>query len=307
MGEFTINTEGTPFNLRYTLESGQSFRWQEKGQWWVGVLGPGVVKVRQEGAALVCVSSTDSINSRTLFRYLGLEEDLQRVLSSIMRDARVTEAVQQYYGLRLLRQDVWECLLSFVVATNSNIPRIKGMISNLCGSLGEPIKFEDQAYALFPTPQKVAEADTSLLEECGLGYRARFVKSVGEAVHQGALNLEELRFFDYPRAKEALTGQLLGRKTLMGVGPKAADCILLFSCDKLCAFPIDVWMAKVLSTYYPHIFPDELKDRLSSKVEGRTSLSEDTYERLAAGARTYFGEFAGYAQQYLFHHERNEA
>ena len=307
MGEFTINTEGTPFNLRYTLESGQSFRWQERGQWWVGVLGPGVVKVRQEGAALVCVTSTDSISSRTLFRYLGLEEDLRRVLSSIMKDDRVTEAVQRYYGLRLLRQDVWECLLSFVVATNSNIPRIKGMISNLCARLGETVTFEDQAYSLFPTPERVADADLALLDECGLGYRARFVKSVGEAVHQGALSLEELRFFDYPRAKEVLTGQLLGRKTLMGVGPKAADCVLLFSCDKLSAFPIDVWIARVLSTYYPHIFPDELKERLSSRVEGRTSLSEDTYERLAAGARAYFGEFAGYAQQYLFHHERNDA
>jgi len=304
MGEFTVNTEGLPFNLRYTLESGQSFRWREKGEWWYGVLGQGVVKVKQEGAALVCVSSSDALNSRAVYNYLGLGVDLERILASIMKDERITEAVQKFYGLRLLKQEVWECLLSFAIATNSNIPRIRGMVSNVCKRLGEPVTFEGEAYSLFPTPERLAEAELSDLVGCGLGYRAKFVKSIAESVYLGRVNLDELRLFDYPRARDLLIEELPERKTLMGIGPKVADCVLLFSCDKDSAFPIDVWMARVLGDYYPHLFAEDLRERLASNVSGRTSLSLATYDGLSASARAYFGEFAGYAQQYLFHNER---
>jgi N-glycosylase/DNA lyase len=306
MGQFTINTEGVPFNLRYTLDSGQAFRWSEKGEWWYGVLGDGVIKLKQEGPALVCVSSSDALNSRRVFNYLGLEDDLQGILSSIMKDGNITEAVQTFYGLRIMKQDVWECLLSFAIATNSNIPRIRGMISNLCERYGEPVEFEGARYRLFPGPERVAQAGLDDLVGCGLGYRARFVKGIAEAVSGGRRNLDELRLHDYSKARELLMEEILGKKTLMGIGPKVADCVLLFSCDKDSAFPIDVWIARVLARSYPHLFDDDLKERLASKVSGKTSLSEATYERLAASARYYVGEYAGYAQQYLFHHERME-
>jgi N-glycosylase/DNA lyase len=305
MGEFTINTEGNPFNLRYTLESGQSFRWQEKGPWWYGVLRPGVIKVRQEGASLVCVSSSDALDSQFVFRYLGLEDDLERILASIMKDDKVTSSVQAYYGMRVMKQEVWECLLSFAMATNSNIPRISGMVSNLCARFGEPVEFEGVRYSLFPTAERVAGAELAELTACGLGYRARFVKAIAEAVNEGRRDLDELRLHDYLRARDLLREQILGRKTLMGIGPKVTDCVLLFSCDKYSAFPIDVWIARVLAGNYPRLFSDDLRERLQSSVSGKTSLSEATYDRLASCARDYFGEFAGYAQQYLFHYERS--
>jgi N-glycosylase/DNA lyase len=304
MGEFTINTEGVPFNLRYTLESGQSFRWQERGEWWVGVLGHGVVKLKQEGAALVCVSSSDALDSHALYDNLGLGSDLERILASIMKDGKITEAVQKFYGLRILKQDVWECLLSFAIATNSNIPRIRGMVSNLCNRLGDAVDFEGNAYSLFPTADRVAQAELPDLAACGLGYRAKFVKSIAESVSLGRVNLDELRLHDYAKARELLIEDLPERKTLMGIGPKVADCVLLFSCDKDSAFPIDVWVARVLDGNYPHLFEGDLKERLASAVSGKTSLSLATYDRLSASARAYFGEFAGYAQQYLFHYER---
>jgi N-glycosylase/DNA lyase len=304
MGEFTVNTEGVPFNLPYTLDSGQAFRWSEKGNYWYGVMGGGVLKVRQEGASLLCSSSSEHLDTQAVYHYFALDEDLERILSSIMKDSNITEAVQTFYGLRIMKQDIWECLLSFVVATNSNIPRIKGMVAQLCERFGEPIDFEEERFWLYPTPERLAEASVADLVSCGLGYRANFVKSVGEAVHEGRMNLDELRLHDYQRAKELLTGEVLGKKTLMGIGPKVADCVLLFSCEKDSAFPIDVWIAKVLARSYPHLFDEDLTEKLSSKVSGRTSLSEATYEGLAAAARGYFGAYAGYAQQYLFHHER---
>lgn len=304
MAEFSINTEGRPFSLPYTLESGQAFRWSAKGDWWYGVLPGGVVKLRQEGAALTCHSSSDLLDGEALFRYFGLDDDLDLILASIMKDQRVTEAVQSLYGLRIMKQEVWECLLSFAIATNSNIPRIKQMISRLSQTFGQAVDFEGERFWLFPDAESLADASVAELAACGLGYRARFVKSIGEAVHHGRMNLEELKLYDYPRAKERLTEEVLGKKSLMGIGPKVADCVLLFSCDKTSAFPIDVWIARVLAESYPHLFDADLTQKLTSRVSGKMNLSEATYQRLSEAAMGYFGEYAGYAQQYLFHHAR---
>ena len=304
MGDFTINTEGAPFNLPYTLDSGQAFRWWERGNFWYGVVLGGVVKVRQEGPSLLCSTSSPTLDADALHHYFGLDDDLEFILAAIMKDRTITQAVQTFFGLRVMKQEVWECLLSFAIATNSNIPRIRGMVSNLCQRFGEQTKFEGETYSLFPSPVVLAAASLSELESCGLGYRARFVKAISETVNGGNINLEELRLHDYSRAKEILTGEALGKKTLMGIGPKVADCVLLFSCNKASAFPIDVWMARVLARDYPRLFDKDLTDKLVSKVNGQTSLSELTYERLASAARAYFGEYAGYAQQYLFHYER---
>jgi N-glycosylase/DNA lyase len=178
------------------------------------------------------------------------------------------------------------------------------MVSSLCDRFGDAVEFEGAKYSLFPSPERLAEAGLPDLVACGLGYRARFVKSIAESVSLGKVNLDELRLHDYAEARELLIEDLPERKTLMGIGPKVADCVLLFSCGKDSAFPIDVWIARVLDGYYPHLFDGDLKERLASTVSGKTSLSLATYGRLSASARAYFGEFAGYAQQYLFHYER---
>lgn len=306
MGQFTISTEGIPFSLPYTLDSGQAFRWHSDGNFWYGVVGRGVLKVRQEGASMVCSSSCDVLDTQAVYRYFGLDQDLEKILASIMKDDYITTAVQTFYGLRIMKQDVWECLLSFVVATNSNIPRIKGMISNLCQRYGEKVRFDDQDFFLFPSSNALSRATLADLESCGLGYRAKYVRGISELVDSGYINLEELRLHDYERAKELLTEEILGKKMLMGIGPKVADCVLLFSCDKNSAFPIDVWMARVLSAEYPRLFDGELVTRLASKVAGQASLSDSTYEKISLVAREYFGEYAGYAQQYLFHHARTK-
>jgi len=302
--EFRLNLANVPFDLGHTLDSGQAFRWVQRGEWWYGVLPEGAVKVKQEDASLTCIAANEQMVPHSLHAYFRLEEELERIYSRIRRDDRITEAIQRYYGLRLIQQDVWECLVSFVVATNTNIPRIKLMISNLCGKFGEKGTFEGEAYALFPRPESLAEASLDELASCGLGYRARFVKSVAQKVASGKVDLEELRLLDYDRAREVLMERVLGEKTLLGIGRKAADCILLFSCRKDAAFPIDVWMARVLARYYPRLFNKEIGGRLISHVEKAERLSNPAYETISAAMREYFGEYAGYAQQYLFHDAR---
>jgi N-glycosylase/DNA lyase len=306
--EFTLNLASVPFDLGHTLDSGQAFRWTQKAEWWYGVVPGGALKVSQREASLVCVTGNDSgrITPQLLREYFRLDEDLERIYSRIMRDDHITEAIQRYYGLRLIQQDTWECLVSFVIATNTNIPRIKLMISRLCEKFGEKVEFERGGYSLFPTPKSLAAATREELAACGLGYRTRFVSSVAQTVSSGRVDLEELRLLEYERAREILVQRLLGEKSLLGIGRKAADCILLFSCGKDSSFPIDVWMARVLARYYPRLFEKEVADRLQSHVSsgGEGRLSAGTYEKISSSMRDYFGEYAGYAQQYLFHDAR---
>jgi N-glycosylase/DNA lyase len=302
--EFKLNLSTIAFDLGHTLDSGQSFRWALRGEWWYGVVGGGAIKVKQEEASLVCETASDRLTPRMVHEYFRLDDSLERIYSKIMKDEHVTEAIQRYYGLRLINQDVWECLVSFVIATNTNIPRIKLMISKLCERFGEKESFEGNPYALFPTARALAEASPADLTGCGLGYRARFVRSVARKVEAGGVDLGELRLLDYERARDLLTERILGEKTLLGIGRKAADCILLFSCGKDSSFPIDVWMARVLSRYYPRLFDKETARRLDSHVSRTTRLSGGQYEKISSSMREYFGEYAGYAQQYLFHDAR---
>jgi len=302
--EFKLNLSSVPFDLGHTLDSGQAFRWGQRGEWWYGVILGSAIKVRQEEASLVCETASEHLTSQLVHEYFRIDDSLERIYAKIMKDDHVTEAIQRFYGLRLINQDVWECLVSFVIATNTNIPRIKLMISNLCNRFGEKSSFEGNLYAVFPTAAALAEASLDDLTACGLGYRARFVRSVAQKVSYGSVDLEELKLLDYERARDLLIERILGEKRLLGIGRKAADCVLLFSCGKDSSFPIDVWMARVLSRYYPRLFDKEIARRLDSHVSNLARLSGGQYESISASMRGYFGEYAGYAQQYLFHDAR---
>lgn len=302
--EFTLNLTGTPFNLEYTLSSGQAFRWENRGDWWYGVVEAGVMKVRQEGETLACSTSSELLDSSFTRGYFSLEDDFGEVFASMRRDETMARAVQEFYGMRIMRQDRWECLASFVLATNSNIPSITRMVNNVCQRLGDAFQFEGRTYNAFPTPERVAEAPEETLDGCGLGYRAQFLRKVAKSVYSGRIDFSEVAMLDYVEARRSLISRLLGEKLLLGVGPKVADCVLLFSLGKDEAFPIDVWVARALARYYPELLSDRMKARLASGKKATISAGE--YEKISAAARGRFGPFAGYAQQYLFMLARSE-
>ena len=161
--EFKLNLSNVPFDLGHTLDSGQSFRWALRGEWWYGVVLGSAIKVRQEEASLVCETASERLTPHLVHEYFRLDDSLERIYSKIMKDDHITEAIQRFYGLRLINQDVWECLVSFVIATNTNIPRIKLMISNLCERFGEKASFEGNPYPLFPAPPALPIAAKVLL------------------------------------------------------------------------------------------------------------------------------------------------
>lgn len=295
--EFTVALD-SPFSLEYTMESGQLFRWSRKGEWWHGVVGGSALKVRQEGDVLRCSASSDSVGSGFVARYFRLDEDLEHILASISRDQPVARAAQKYYGMRLVRQDAWECLASFVLATNANIPRIKKMVAEVCDSCGAAFEFEGETLHAFPRPEALAAAPVADLRRMGLGYRAPFLKHVASSVAAGRVDFNRVASLSYEEARDELLKDLFGEKLLLGVGPKVADCVLLFSCGKDEAFPIDVWVARALARSYPKLLDSALKSRLAR--DGKLRLSRGDYFRISKAARGRFGRYAGYAQQYLF-------
>jgi len=254
--------------------------------------------LKQEGDLLRCTSSSERLDSVFVARYFRLDVDLDHVLATISKDATVSRAVEKFYGLRIVSQDVWECLASFVLATNSNIPRIKKMVAAISSRYGEPLELEGERHAAFPSPEALAGASETDLLGCGLGYRAPFLRKVASAVADRQVDFTRLMSLGYSESRKLLMTELLGQKLLLGVGPKVADCVLLYSCGKDEAFPIDVWIAKVIATSYPSLLGPTLRKRYAA--EGKVKLSPSDYDRISARVRAYFGRYAGYAQQYLF-------
>jgi N-glycosylase/DNA lyase len=261
------------------------------------VVSGGALKLRQEGDTLHCESGSDRLDGVFVRNYLRLDDDLGSILESITVDETMTRAVQEFYGMRLVRQERWECLASFLLATNANIPRIRKMISKVSAEFGEAFDFEGTQFHAFPNPSAIAGATSGDLEDCGLGYRAGFLRHVARSIRENKFDMRELTFLDYESARKALLTELFGEKLLLGVGPKVADCFLLYSCDKDEAFPIDVWIARALAKWYPALLLPRQKKMLSQE---KPKLGRADYEFLSRAARKHFGQSAGYAQQYLY-------
>jgi len=291
--EIKLDLAKTPFNLDYTLACGQAFRWEKLNGWWRGILGETAIKIQQTDSALRFQSYPKKVNSAFLQNYFRLDDDLPHIYSRIRKDRYVNEAVKRFHGLRLMCQDPWECLISYICATNKNIPAIKGMISNMCMCFGKKIPVENEEFYMFPKPHDLAEASLKELRLCKLGFRAERVKAVSKLVSNSIFNLEALKTLSYERAKKELM-------TLPGVGAKVADCVLLFSLGKLEAFPIDVWMKRIILEFYREHFELSFIDKVATKK----SLSPNQYEIISSFGRKYFGEYVGYAQEYLFHFKR---
>ena len=284
-----MKVEACPFSLEATLCCAQVFRWDKRGVWWYGVVGDHPFKVRQTNAQL----EFQNIDETFVSRYFSLDHDLQRISSEIGQDVHIREALREFWGLRIIRQDPWECLISFICATYKSVAAIKQMLLKLSMKFGKRISFENCEFYTFPTPEKLANANLKDLESCGLGYRAKYIQETSKRVHSNEYDLEVLRKMQYEPAKKTL-------QQLPGVGSKVADCVLLFSMDKLDAFPVDVWVKRILVKYYSENFPDIFVRKIAS----RKSFSDAEYEKLNGFGRRYFGKFAGYAQEYLYHYER---
>ena len=277
-------------NLAESLESGQAHRWRKLGDgWYSGVLGDSLLHLRRVPDGLEYRAATlrgrpaaadaDTDTDALLRAYFRLDDDIDAIYADIRRDRRVAEMVAAYPGLRILRQEPWECAVAFICSATSNIPRIHQNMEAMADSLGEPLELDGEARHTFPSAERLASAGEGRLRELGLGFRAPYVIAAAEQVCDGALDLDGLIRLPYPEAKARLM-------QCYGIGAKIADCIAVFSLEKLEAFPVDVWVRRALAEWY---FPMQKKPPDRAMVEW---------------AQAYFGRYAGYSQQYLFHGRR---
>jgi len=208
------------------------------------------------------------------------------LIKSISKDKTTRIAVKKYLGLRLIRQDPFQCFISFIVSSNSNIQKIKSSLEKISRKFGKKIQFDNKEFYMFPEPKIIANATIQEIQNCGVGYRAKFIIDAAKMVESKQIDFDYLKKSNYQDAKEMIL-------TVPGIGNKVADCILLFSLDKLEAFPLDRWMIRILEKYYLGKFELETK-----------SITEKQYNILHEKIVKYFGPYAGYAQQYLFKMER---
>jgi len=287
-----VKLNAVPFNLDVTLCCGQVFRWDKKGDWWYGVAGDKALKVRQVNAELEFANA----EWKFIENYFALDDDLKKISANIGRDEHIRKALREFWGLRIIRQDPWECLISYICATYKNIPAIRHMLLSLSRKFGEKTWLDAMEFFTFPTPERLACASAKDLLECGLGYRAKYVQETSKRIFETSFELESLRQLPYLQAKKQIC-------SFAGVGPKVADCVLLFSLGKTEAFPVDRWVERVILNNYAEKLPHEL----AQKLQRREGLNNSEYAKLNVFGRAYFGKYAGYAQEYLYHYERMQS
>lgn len=271
------------FKAKDIFDCGQCFRWNEEPDGsYTGIFGHNVLNVKEEKDIVItgiCNGNIEDICKN----YFDLDrnyEEIKETLSLI--DDNMKESIKYGEGIRILNQDLCEMIISFIISANNNIPRIKGIIERMSAKYGQEIKFRGTSYYTFPTIDELSQASVKDLKDLGLGFRDRYVYETTKKIKEGKINLENLK----QEPTNEVRKQLL---TLTGVGPKVADCIMLFSTLKrFDVFPVDVWVRRVMNDLYIH-------------NEDETKVNKKQIQEIA---RDKFGALEGIAQQYLFYWKR---
>jgi len=267
-------------DINNSINSGQVFLWEKNETYWYGINGQDVLKINKNGEI------KSILNSKTDF--FRKNDNIEEIIKSISKDKTVKKAVKEYEGLRIFKQDPFQCMISFIISSNSNIQKIKSSLEKVTKKFGTKVKIEGKEFFVFPKPEKIAKASIDQIKTCGVGYRASFIKEAAQMVVLKKIDFEYLKKCDYQEAKKNIC-------RIPGIGNKVADCIMLFSLNKLEAFPLDTWMIKILEKYYSKEF----------KIETKT-ITQKQYELLHEKIVNYFGPYCGYAQQFLFKMEREK-
>ena len=287
------------------------FLWERIDNAWYGIYGENILKFSTSAADPSEQKKDIDNNDRFIEFYsypdmkgweqhvFRLDDDIKYILSTFSNDTLLSDAIRKYSGLRLMRQEPYQCMFSFVCASNTNIPMIRRMLNSLSRKFGRKIVVDGKEFFTFPSAADLNRATMADLRSCGLGYRAKAVKLLAETITHGNLDVEYLIQASYDDAKKELL-------KLYGIGNKIADCILLFSLEKLDAFPIDVWITRALSSHYSWLLSYNEKEDEKNNFKNK-KINYNQYITFSETIRKYFGKYSGYAQQYLFYYMRQNA
>ena len=272
------------FELADIFECGQCFRWnKEQDSSYTGVFGNNVINVKKENEEVIFDGICERNIENICIEYFDLNRDYTKIKCELAKiDENLRKSIEYGKGIRILNQDLWETIISFIISANNNIPRIKGIIERLSKEYGRKIMFRGKEYYTFPTKEELKDVSVQDFRKLGLGFRDIRLYETTHMILDGIVDLKEIEKMPTVEARDELL-------KLSGVGPKVADCILLFSSLKrFDVFPIDVWVRRVMNELY-------------IKNEDENKVSKKQIEKLA---KEKFGNLAGLAQQYLFYWRR---
>ncbi len=273
-----IISDAADFDLVKTFECGQCFRWNKIDDTvYTGVAGSHALTISQNGDTICLHDISREDFFGFWYEYFDLERNYSEIISSLSADPVLRAATAYGQGIRILKQDLWETIISFIISASNNIPRIKKIVENLCTCFGTEIIYRGRSYYTFPTPEQLKSVDPDALSYIRAGFRDKYILDASKQVSSGQLNLDELYSLDNENAKKALM-------SIYGVGNKVADCVMLFGLQRYDAFPVDVWIKRVMEHFY---------------FEGKQQIKD-----VQGFAHEKFGELCGFAQQYLFYYAR---
>lgn len=280
------------FEPKHIFECGQCFRWnkQEDGSY-IGVIKDGVLKIIKDKNNIIIKGLCNGNIKDVCEEYFDLNtnyKDIKEYFSKV--DENLKKSIEYGSGIRILKQDAWEATISFIISANNNIPRIKGIIERLSQKYGKKYVWDNKDYYSFPTVEELSNATVEELRELGLGFRDGRVFETTKLIQMGKVDLNKL---EHMRNTEDVREELL---KLPGVGPKVADCIMLFSMKKFDVFPIDVWVKRVMTELYE-------KQIENIKISNKKIHNKEN-AKILEFANEKFGKLAGIAQQYLFYWRR---
>ncbi|WP_077369656.1 DNA-3-methyladenine glycosylase family protein [Anaerosalibacter sp. Marseille-P3206] len=267
------------FDPTHIFECGQCFRWNREEDFsFTGVAFGKVLNVKKEDDCITFSNTNIDEFNDIWFNYFDLERDYSKIKKKLSKDPILKEAVNFGSGIRILNQDPFETLISFIISANNGIPRIKKSIELICERYGDCIgQYNGKSYYSFPTSEVLSKVSMDELRECSVGFRDKYIYNASNMVANGEIDIYNLKDLSINEARDTLM-------KFPGVGPKVSDCIMLFSMEKHDAFPIDVWVKRVMEYFY---------------------LKEDTsLKKIQAFGQEKFKNLAGFAQQYLFYYAR---
>lgn len=270
------------FNIKQIVECGQCFRWEKAAELdYIGVAYGRVIEVVQEGDKVTIYNTNEDDFNDIWFDYFDLDRDYSKVKEELANDEILSKSVEFGYGIRILNQEYFEILISFIVSARNSIPSIMKTIKKISEKWGNPIEYKGNTYYTFPTPEMIKDATLEEIQETGASFRSKYIVDTIQNVNNSSENKEyDLEYIASLDADECHTAL----QKFKGVGAKVADCIMLFSMSKYSAFPVDVWVKRAMMYFY--------------------NAEEGSLNKIRIFARNKFKDVAGFAQQYLFYYAR---
>jgi len=291
-----LNSSRNIIDIHSTINSGQYFLWEKRNNSWYGIYEESVLKINlpeNNGKLIYEYDSFPRIGNwhQHVFRF---DDKYDEIIDEISRKDKVVENItKKYIGLRIMRQKPIQCIISFLCSSNNNIPRIRLILRNLSRKFGKKIEWNNNTFYTFPTLKTLSTISQSELLHCGFGYRAEYVRKTVKSIVDQEIDMKLIKDSDYTKSKQEIL-------KLSGVGEKIADCILLFSFDKIEAFPMDTWIIKLFQEKLGRMIV------LDSELKINDKITPSQYRLVSKKIREHYGKYSGYAQQFLYYSIREE-